>query len=96
MHIWPSVSIREKFKYAYLNKLEWNLQKMKREKEREKQKQKQSSLNDKLLANQNDSQADEAPKQEDSGGIVAFCNDFLLVLSCCYCCFCCGACVEEK
>ncbi|KAB2596012.1 aquaporin PIP2-5 [Pyrus ussuriensis x Pyrus communis] len=46
MHLWPSTTIRDSFKLAYLRKLEWNLQRMKSEKES------QNSVDQKLLDGQ--------------------------------------------
>ncbi|XP_054818094.1 uncharacterized protein LOC129317751 [Prosopis cineraria] len=96
MHIWPSSSIRDSFKFTYLNKLEWNLQRMKREKQQ--QKLQQSSINQNLLDEQNARDSDKADvsNSKPDGGILAFCHDLGIILSCCYCCFCCGACVGDK
>ncbi|KAI9075064.1 hypothetical protein K1719_042962 [Acacia pycnantha] len=96
MHIWPSSSIRDSFKFSYLTKLEWNLQRMKREKQQ--QKQRQSSINQNLLDNQNGNESQNADSSdlEPHGGLLTFCRDLAMILSCCYCCFCCGACVRDN
>ncbi|PQQ12366.1 uncharacterized protein Pyn_27557 [Prunus yedoensis var. nudiflora] len=46
MHLWPLATIRDSSRFAYLRKLEWNLQRMKIEKESS------ASVNQKLLDSQ--------------------------------------------
>ncbi|KAL6290744.1 hypothetical protein ACE6H2_008254 [Prunus campanulata] len=46
MHLWPSATIRDSSRLAYLRKVEWNLQRMKIEKESS------ASVNQKLLDSQ--------------------------------------------
>ncbi|PSR98900.1 hypothetical protein CEY00_Acc25428 [Actinidia chinensis var. chinensis] len=89
MHLWPTMRIRDSFKLAYLEKLDWNLRKMKSEKNQRNQSQSPSSNQQKLLAD-----AENAPV--DAGGALVLCRELLMILSCCYCCFCCGACVDEE
>lgn len=74
MHLWPSLRIRESFKFDYLKKLEWNLKRMENE----------SPTSKKKLLNSEEAGSTERP------GILACCKDLLIVVSCCCCCFCCG------
>ncbi|KAL6290731.1 hypothetical protein ACE6H2_008241 [Prunus campanulata] len=102
MHLWPSATIRDSFKLAYLRKLEWNLQRMKREKESS------ASVNQKLLDSQeggvqqsNSQECEvngkmaEVPNPKAHGVVLGLCREILMLLSCCFCCFCCGACAGE-
>ncbi|KAI9082408.1 hypothetical protein K1719_035831 [Acacia pycnantha] len=59
---------------------------------KQQQKQRQSSINQNLLDNQNgnESQNADASDLEPHGGLLTFCRDLAMILSCCYCCFCCG------
>ncbi|XP_011624259.1 uncharacterized protein LOC105420828 [Amborella trichopoda] len=96
MHLWPSLRLRDAFKFDYLTKIEWKMKRMKEEKADESQRQR-------LLE---DKQGDGTDAKDvvdegeamgsDDHGIHGFCKDFFLILSCCYCCFCCGACEEEN
>ncbi|KAL6977230.1 hypothetical protein U1Q18_026026 [Sarracenia purpurea var. burkii] len=96
MHLWPSMRIRDSFKLAYLEKLEWNIQRMNTKKQRQSQSQSRSPTGNqqKLL---DDSQRDSAvDSTTHSGGFLVFCRELLMILSCCYCCFCCGAYDDEE
>ncbi|KAH7840994.1 hypothetical protein Vadar_024278 [Vaccinium darrowii] len=107
MHLWPSMRLRDSFKHAYLEKLEWNIDRMnvkkKQQKNRSRSQSQSSATNqDKLLdgdAN-NDNQGDEDVVLDSTNHHAStplrLCRELLMVLSCCYCCFCCGACVEEE
>ncbi|KAH0979912.1 hypothetical protein GBA52_007089 [Prunus armeniaca] len=87
MHLWPSATIRDSFKLAYLRKLEWNLQRMKSEKESS------ASVNQKLLDSQEgevNGKVAEVPNPKAHGVVLGLCREILMLLSCCFCCFCCG------
>ncbi|KAK9283221.1 hypothetical protein L1049_011457 [Liquidambar formosana] len=96
MHIWPSLTIRDSFKFAYLKKLEWNLERMNSEK-------KSPTNQRKLLDGEGEADAVDgndgkeavvAPRDSNTSTILGVLREIGMVLSCCYCCFCCGACVD--
>ncbi|KAE8814420.1 hypothetical protein D1007_08491 [Hordeum vulgare] len=91
MHLWPSLRIRDSFKHAYLEKLEFNLAHKKRA-QRQGQGQGQQGQD-----------GDEGPQQapllegrptSSRGSMVAtaleLACDAAMLLTCCCCCFCCG------
>ncbi|XP_052187321.1 uncharacterized protein LOC127798064 [Diospyros lotus] len=87
MHLWPSLRIRESFKLAYLQNLEWNLHRMKQQQKHQSQQ--------KLVDVSEGGDAVDSEAQR-GGGALILCRELLLILSCCYCCFCCGACVDDE
>ncbi|KAI8539807.1 hypothetical protein RHMOL_Rhmol09G0211600 [Rhododendron molle] len=96
MHLWPSMRIRDSFKHAYLEKLEWNIHRMNvKKKQQQNRSQSPTTVQDKLLDDtDNKPQGDDDGVVSDSknraGGALALCRELLMILSCCYCCFCCG------
>eukprot|EP00261_Vitis_vinifera_P038947 XP_019080190.1 PREDICTED: uncharacterized protein LOC100854745 isoform X1 [Vitis vinifera] len=84
MHLWPSLRIRESFKFDYLKKLEWNLKRMENE----------SPTNKKKLLNTEEGGSNDVSAPIEQHGTLACCRDLLIILSCCYCCFCCGVLVH--
>lgn len=80
MHLWPSLRIRESFKFDYLKKLEWNLKRMENE----------SPTNKKKLLKTEEGGSNDVSAPIEQHGTLACCRDLLIILSCCYCCFCCG------
>jgi hypothetical protein len=90
MHLWPSLRIRDSFKHAYLQKLEFNLAGKKRA---PRQGQAQDQDQDEGKGPQQ-----EAPLLEERpssrGSMVAsaleLAWDAAMLLTCCCCCFCCG------
>ncbi|KAM3368774.1 hypothetical protein ACQJBY_010877 [Aegilops geniculata] len=89
MHLWPSLRIRDSFKHAYLEKLEFNLANKKRAQGQGQGRQGQ------------DGDEQQAPLLEGrSSSMVAtaveLACDAAMLLSCCCCCFCCGACGGEE
>ncbi|XP_023541224.1 uncharacterized protein LOC111801454 [Cucurbita pepo subsp. pepo] len=98
MHLWPSTRIRDSFKSAYIQNLEWNFHRMKIQKQQQQQ---QSSSKQNLLDKQQSSDADGETSGKSSSvsfghRVLEFCSEVLLLLSCCYCCYCCGACLSEE
>ncbi|KAF7132462.1 hypothetical protein RHSIM_Rhsim09G0151900 [Rhododendron simsii] len=96
MHLWPSMRIRDSFKHAYLEKLEWNIHRMNvKKKQQQNRSQSPTTSQDKLLDDtDNKPQGDDDGVVSDlnnrAGGARALCRELLMILSCCYCCFCCG------
>ncbi|XP_038982397.1 uncharacterized protein LOC103703969 isoform X1 [Phoenix dactylifera] len=85
MHLWPTLKIRDSFKQAYLCKLEWNLERIKRSK------QPTSSASDQplLLAASKSQSQEEGPGHSASKlltDLLAFAGDLLVILTCCLCC----------
>ncbi|KAK6929206.1 hypothetical protein RJ641_005411 [Dillenia turbinata] len=79
MHLWPSLTIRESFKVAYLRKVQWNLNRMSSEKKRSS-----SSANQKLL--DNNVESDSSVSNNISSGVRLFFRELIMTLSCCFCC----------
>ncbi|KAL3535232.1 hypothetical protein ACH5RR_003693 [Cinchona calisaya] len=98
MHLWPSMRLRDSFKFAYLKKLELNLHRMNSQKKQQQQQDSSqsstSNSNDYRQKLLDDNIEDHHPQK--SGKFIAICRELFLILSCCYCCFCCGACVEDE
>ncbi|KAF8397686.1 hypothetical protein HHK36_016607 [Tetracentron sinense] len=80
MHLWPSLRIRDSFKLAYLKKFEWNQHRMNSEESPSKQR---------LLESERDVHR-KGKSDSKIPGILVFCRELLMAISCCYCCFCCG------
>ncbi|KAJ4759649.1 hypothetical protein LUZ62_051725 [Rhynchospora pubera] len=88
MHLWPSLRIRDSFKRAYLEKVDLNLLRMKRSKT--------SHATAPLLSDKSGGGAGDEAGPTKSVGLVPFCHDIFILLTCCCCCFCCGACANEE
>lgn len=78
MHLWPSLKIRESFKFDYIKKLELNLKKMENESQANKKK---------LLDTEG---GDDISPAVEGQGTLAYFRELFIILSCCYCCFGCG------
>ncbi|KAF0894337.1 hypothetical protein E2562_038393 [Oryza meyeriana var. granulata] len=99
MHLWPSLRIRDSFKHAYLDKLEFNLARMKRA-QRQGQ---QGEGEDKDQGKQQPPGDGKAPLLEGRraprisfvSGALELAMDAAMLLTCCCCCFCCGACGDD-
>ncbi|GAV91521.1 hypothetical protein CFOL_v3_34915 [Cephalotus follicularis] len=85
MHLWPSMSIRDSFKMAYLNKVEWNFHRMNIEKQ--KSPRNQQKLLDKEPKNIDVAVSETPTSSNASLGASVICKEILMLL---YCCFCCG------
>ncbi|KAG5533214.1 hypothetical protein RHGRI_027427 [Rhododendron griersonianum] len=96
MHLWPSMRIRDSFKHAYLEKLEWNIHRMNvKKKQQQNRSQSPTTSRDRLLDDtdrkqQGDDDGVVLDSKNRAGGALALCRELLMILSCCYCCFCCG------
>ncbi|XP_010934345.1 uncharacterized protein [Elaeis guineensis] len=95
MHLWPTLKIRDSFKQAYLCKLEWNLDRIKRSKQRT------SSASDQplLLADSKSQAQEEGPGRSASQlltKLLAFAADLFVILTCCCCCCCRAACDDRE
>uniref|UniRef100_I1PN40 Uncharacterized protein n=1 Tax=Oryza glaberrima TaxID=4538 RepID=I1PN40_ORYGL len=87
MHLWPSLRIRDSFKHAYLDKLEFNLARMKRARGEDQDQDQQQPPGDgkaPLL------EGLRAPRSSFVAGALELAMDAAMLLTCCCCCFCCG------
>lgn len=85
MHLWPSMKIRDSFKFGNLQNYERNLRRMNSEK--------RAAANKQKLLQGEGGDADREAAEGGSPGfgppsaIALWGRDLLAVLSCCYCCY---------
>ncbi|KAK6933358.1 hypothetical protein RJ641_036252 [Dillenia turbinata] len=69
MHLWPSLTIRESFKIAYLRKVEWNLNRMNSENKRSTSSTYQKLLDNNTSADVDNIESDSSVSNNSSFGI---------------------------
>uniref|UniRef100_A0A0D9W796 WPP domain-associated protein n=2 Tax=Leersia perrieri TaxID=77586 RepID=A0A0D9W796_9ORYZ len=93
MHLWPSNRIRDSFKHAYLDKLEFNLARMKRARGQGQQGDDQDQQQQKPPGDGKAAPLLEgrpASRSSFVSGALELAMDAAMLLTCCCCCFCCG------
>uniref|UniRef100_A0ACD5V4F5 Uncharacterized protein n=1 Tax=Avena sativa TaxID=4498 RepID=A0ACD5V4F5_AVESA len=95
MHLWPSIRIRDSFKHAYLEKLEFNLGGKKRAQRQGQQGQDEDEDKGQQQAPLLEGRPSPSPRGSMVASALELAWDAGLLLTCCCCCFCCGAFGEE-
>ncbi|XP_006652527.2 uncharacterized protein LOC102710777 [Oryza brachyantha] len=98
MHLWPSLRIRDSFKHAYLDKLEFNLARMKHARRQGQGQQGEDQDQEEPPGDGKAPLLESLPAKRSSfvAGALELAMDAAMLLTCCCCCFCCGACGDEE